>query len=72
LDSILGDIDGISHLAAQTLVPRSIDEFYSCSSNNLLSTIKIFDLAQKKYNPNLKIIEKYIEKALLDHRIMLV
>ena len=51
LDEILGNIDGIFHLAAQTSVPRSIDEFYSSSSNNLLSTIKIFDLAQKNGIP---------------------
>ena len=42
-------INGIFHLAAQASVPLSIDEFYSSSSNNLLSTIRAFDLA-KFYN----------------------
>jgi len=46
-DPLLKDIDGIFHLAAQTSAPRSIDEFYSSSSNNLLSTIKVFDWAKK-------------------------
>ena len=43
----LSDIDGIFHLAAQASVPVSIDEFYSSSSNNLLSSIFIFNLAKK-------------------------
>ena len=43
----LSDIDGIFHLAAQASVPVSIDEFYSSSSNNLLSSICVFNLAKK-------------------------
>ena len=41
------DIDGIFHLAAQTSVPYSIDHFYSSSANNLLTTIKSFDMTRK-------------------------
>lgn len=41
------DIDGIFHLAAQASVPKSIDEFYYSSKNNLLSTLKVFDWATK-------------------------
>ncbi len=41
------DIDGIFHLAAQASVPVSIDDFYSSSSNNLLSSIYVFNLAKK-------------------------
>ena len=43
----LSDIDGIFHLAAQASVPVSIDKFYSSSSNNLLSSIRVFNLAKK-------------------------
>ena len=38
-------IDGIFHLAAQSSVPHSLKDFYSSSSNNLKSTLKVFDLA---------------------------
>ena len=38
-------IDGIFHLAAQSSVPQSLKDFYSSSSNNLKSTLKVFDLA---------------------------
>ena len=40
-------IDGIFHLAAQASVPKSIDDFYNSSANNLLSTLKVWDLAIK-------------------------
>jgi len=43
----LGEIDGIFHLAAQTSVPVSINKFYSSSSNNLLSSLFVFDSASK-------------------------
>ena len=46
----LGNINGIFHLAAQASVPKSIDDFYNSSSNNLLGTLKVFDfLISKKY-----------------------
>lgn len=51
LESMVEDIGGIFHLAAQTSVPSSIQEFYSSSSNNLLSTIKVFTMAQKNKIP---------------------
>jgi UDP-glucose 4-epimerase len=43
----LPNIDGIFNLAAQASVPVSIDKFYSSSSNNLLSSIKVFEWAKK-------------------------
>jgi UDP-glucose 4-epimerase len=39
--------DGIFHLAAQASVPKSIDDFYNSSKNNLLGTLKVLDLASK-------------------------
>ncbi|SVD73530.1 uncharacterized protein METZ01_LOCUS426384, partial [marine metagenome] len=44
-------LDGIFHLAAQTSVPFSIDKFYESTSNNLLSSIRIFDFAVKNLIP---------------------
>lgn len=41
------DIEGIFHLAAQASVPVSIDDFYSSSSNNLLSSIRVFEWANQ-------------------------
>ena len=41
------NIDGIFHLGAQTSVPLSINNMYESSSNNLKSTLKVFDLARK-------------------------
>lgn len=41
------DISGIFHLAAQASVPISVDDFYNSSSNNLLGTLKVWELAQK-------------------------
>jgi UDP-glucose 4-epimerase len=49
IDKLPKSINGIFHLAAQASVQVSIDEFYSSSSNNLLSSIRTFDLA-KLYN----------------------
>lgn len=42
-------IDGIFHLAAQPSVPVSINNFYESSVNNLLSMLKIWDMA-KEFN----------------------
>jgi UDP-glucose 4-epimerase len=39
-------IDAIFHLAAQASVPVSMDKMFSSSSNNLLGTLKVFDLAR--------------------------
>ena len=43
------NLKGIFHLAAQSSVPLSITEFYNSSSNNIASSIKVFELA-KKFN----------------------
>ncbi len=40
-------IDGVFHLAAQSSVPLSVEDFYDSSKNNLLSTLKAFDWARK-------------------------
>ena len=47
----LKGISGIFHLAAQTSVPYSIKNFFESSSNNLLSSLKIIDLAKKSNLP---------------------
>ena len=39
-------LDGIFHLAAQASVPLSIESMFLSSSNNLLGTLKVFDLAK--------------------------
>jgi len=44
-------IKGIFHLAAQASVPFSLKEFYKSSSNNLLSSIKVFELSKKYAAP---------------------
>jgi len=41
------NLNGIFHLAAQASVPLSIEEFYISSENNVLSTVKVFDVARK-------------------------
>lgn len=43
----LADVKGIFHLAAQASVPKSITDFFNSSSNNLLGTLKVFDIANK-------------------------
>ena len=40
-------INGIFHLAAQASVPLSLEEFYKSSSNNLLSSIKVFEFSKE-------------------------
>ena len=39
-------VDGVFHLAAQSSVPLSVEDFYDSSKNNLLSTLKAFDWAR--------------------------
>jgi len=41
------EIDGIFHLAAQSSVPLSVEDFFNSSQNNVLSTLKVFDWARK-------------------------
>jgi len=43
------NLKGIFHLAAQSSVPLSVTDFYNSSSNNITSSIKVFELA-KKFN----------------------
>jgi len=50
IDELL-KIDGIFHLAAQASVPKSIDDFYNSSANNLLGTLKVFNWAEKRNIP---------------------
>ena len=44
-------IDGIFHLAAQASVPLSLKNFYKSSTNNLASSIKVFELSKKYSAP---------------------
>jgi len=44
-------LSGIFHLAAQASVPFSLKNFYDSSSNNLLSSIKVFELSKKYSAP---------------------
>ena len=39
-------IDGVFHLAAQSSVPLSVEDFFKSSRNNVLSTLKVFDWAR--------------------------
>ncbi len=41
------DIVGIFHLAAQMSVPVSITEFYTSCKNNILGSLKVFDIARR-------------------------
>jgi len=45
------NISGIFHLAAQTSVPISINDFYMSSKNNLIGMLKILDFARKNSIP---------------------
>ena len=47
IDNLSSDINGIFHLAAQASVPISIDNYFESSSNNLLATLKVWDVAKK-------------------------
>ena len=44
-------IDGIFHLAAQPSVPLSISHTYESTSNNILSSLKVFETARLKKIP---------------------
>ena len=46
-NKLFNEIDFIIHLAAQASVPLSIENFYQSSSNNLLSSIKVFEIAKE-------------------------
>ena len=40
-------LNGIIHLAAQSSVPYSMKNFFNSSANNILSSLKIFEMAKK-------------------------
>ena len=44
-------LSGIFHLAAQASVPLSLKEFYKSTSNNLSSSIRVFELSKKYSAP---------------------
>lgn len=43
----INNLKGIIHLAAQSSVPISINQFYKSSTNNLNSSLKVFEIAKK-------------------------
>ena len=47
----INELNGIFHLAAQASVPLSLKEFYKSTTNNLLSSIKVFELSKKYSAP---------------------
>ena len=44
-------IDGVFHLGAQASVPVSIEKFYESSNNNLVSSLKVFEIAKNNNTP---------------------
>jgi UDP-glucose 4-epimerase len=46
IGSVTG-IDGVFHLAAQSSVPLSVEDFFNSSENNLLSALRVFDWARE-------------------------
>tara|TARA_B100000945_G_scaffold79815_1_gene61592 strand:- start:2535 stop:3461 length:927 start_codon:yes stop_codon:yes gene_type:complete len=40
-------LDGIFHLAAQSSVPLSLTKFYKSSSNNIQSSLRVFEISKK-------------------------
>ena len=51
IQSMRKKIDGIFHLAAQPSVPLSISHTYESTSNNILSSLKVFETARLKKIP---------------------
>ena len=49
--NIFQNIDGIFHLGAQSSVPVSIENPFESSTNNLLSTLKVFHIARTQKCP---------------------
>ena len=49
--NIFKNIDGIFHLGAQSSVPLSIENPFESSTNNLLSTLKVFHIARMQKCP---------------------
>jgi UDP-glucose 4-epimerase len=44
--NMIPKIDGIFHLGAQASVPLSIEKFFESSNNNLVSSLKVFEIAR--------------------------
>ena len=44
---IFKEVECVIHLAAQASVPVSMEDFYTSSSNNLISSIKVFEIAKE-------------------------
>lgn len=45
------NLKGVIHLAAQSSVPLSINEFYKSSMNNINSSLRVFEIAKKNNVP---------------------
>lgn len=45
------NLKGIIHLAAQSSVPLSVNEFFKSSTNNIVSSLKVFEIAKKNNVP---------------------
>lgn len=47
----INKLSGIFHLAAQSSVPLSLNNFYKSSTNNIESSLKVFEIAKKFSSP---------------------
>ena len=47
----INKLSGIFHLAAQSSVPLSLNKFYKSSTNNIESSLKVFEIAKKFSSP---------------------
>lgn len=47
----INNLKGIIHLAAQSSVPLSVSEFFKSSTNNIVSSLKVFEIAKKNKVP---------------------
>ena len=47
----INKLNGIFHLAAQSSVPLSLNKFYKSSTNNIESSLKVFEIAKKFSSP---------------------
>ena len=51
LDRLTDSISGIFHLAAQVSAPKSLAKMYNSSSNNLMSSLAVFEIAKESKIP---------------------
>jgi UDP-glucose 4-epimerase len=47
----INNLKGIIHLAAQSSVPLSVDDFFKSSTNNIVSSLKVFEIAKNNKVP---------------------